>query len=209
MWGSELIEAGMIGVFIKCFVALFVVLDSLGNLPLFFTLNNRYPEKRKHKNIREAVAIATAILLPFVFFGVLILNFFGITIPGFKIAGGIILFLIGLKIVLGVGGSKKEEYSDIAIVPMATPLIAGPATITTIILLTGIYGYAIPLIALIVNLIICFFLFSYSDEIIGVIGKQGSEVISKIFGMLLVAIAAEMIISGIAGFIASGVFAVA
>lgn len=206
---SELVQSGVIGIFIKCFVALFVVLDPLGNLPLFFTLNNRYAEKYKHKNIRRAVAIATAILLPFVFFGMSILNFFGITISGFKIAGGILLFLVGLKIVLGTNGSKKEEYSDIAIVPMATPLIAGPATITTIILLTGIYGYALPLIALIINLTINFILFSYSDEIIGVIGKQGAEVISKIFGMLLVAIAAEMIISGLAGFVASGIFAVA
>ncbi len=206
---SELVQSGILATFIKCFIALFVVLDPLGNLPLFFTLNNRYSEKNKHKNIRRAVAIATVILLPFLFFGVWILNFFGITISGFKIAGGIILFIIGLKIVLGVEGSNKEEYSDIAIVPMATPLIAGPGTITAVIVLTGLYGFAIPLIALIANLVLNFILFSYSDEIIGVIGKQGSEVISKILGMILVAIAAEMIISGIAGFIASGIFAIA
>ena len=191
-------------IFVKCFAAIFVVLDAIGNIPLFHSLNNRYSEKVKHKNIRIAIIIATAILLPFLFFGTYILGFFGVTISGFKIAGGIILFLIGLKVVLGVGSSNGEKYSDVSIVPMATPLIAGPGTITTVMILSGIYGYIIPFTALLANLFINFVMLSYSDKLTNLLGKQGSEVISKILGMILVAISVEMVISGLGGFLVPG-----
>jgi len=191
-------------IFVKCFAAIFVVLDAIGNIPMFYALNKRYSEKVKHKNIRIAILIATAILLPFLFFGMYILGFFGVTISGFKIAGGIILFLIGLKVVLGINSSDGEKYSDVSIVPMATPLIAGPGTITTVMILSGIYGYIIPFTALMANLAINFVMLSYSDKLINLLGKQGSEVISKILGMILVAISVEMVISGLGGFLVPG-----
>ena len=192
-----------INILIKCFVALFVVLDAIGNIPLFYALNQRYKEKDRHKNVKRAFLIATLILLPFLFFGPWILQFFGITMSSFKIAGGIILFIIGLKVVLGIELTKKEHYSDIAIVPMATPLVAGPGTITTIMILAGIYGYWIPFLALVLNLIINFLMLNYSENLIKIIGKQGSEVISKITGMVLVAMAVEFILGGILKFIGS------
>lgn len=105
--------------------------------------------------------------------------------------------IIGLQIVLGLELNKKEQYSDIAVVPMATPLIAGPGTITTLIILVGIYGYLAPFIALVLNLIVNFLMLNYSENLIHVIGKQGSEVISKITGMILVALSIEFVISGI------------
>ena len=194
-----------IEIFIACFVALFVVLDAIGNIPLFYSLNSRYSEKNRHGNVRRAILIATIILLPFLFFGPRIMSFFGISISGFKIAGGIILFIIGIKTVLGIELTKKEEYSDIAAVPMATPLIAGPGTITTVMILAGAYGSLIPFLALSANLLVNFLILTYSENIINLMGKQGSDVISRIMGMILVAIAAELVIRGFGGFLAPGI----
>lgn len=195
----------LIAGFLAALAAIFVVLDPIGNVPVFHALNSKYPEKEKRKNIRTAIFIATLILVLFLFLGQSILNFFGVTIYGFKIAGGVILFIIGLKIVLGGDSNKEAGYSDIAIVPMATPLIAGPGTITTVMILTGTYGYFIPLAALIANLFVAFLMLMYADKIIKLIGKQGSEVMSKILGMILVAISVHMVISGLGGFLSPGI----
>ena len=181
---------------IKSFVAIFVVMDAVGNIPIFSALNNKFAKERKIKNIKRAVMIASIILLLFLFLGNRLLKFFGVTISSFKIAGGIILMILGLKIVLGLRLTKKEDLSEIAVVPMATPLITGPGVITTTMILVGNYGYWAPLLAAVANLAITYLLLRYSGSLLKIIGKQGSDVVSKIMGLILVAIAVEFISQG-------------
>ena len=185
--------------FIKAFVAIFVIMDVFGNVPIFSTLNGKFAKERKIQNIKRAVLIASIVLFLFLFIGNYLLNFFGVRMSSFKVAGGIVLMILGLKILLGLKLTKKEDLSEIAVVPMATPLITGPGVITTVMILVGKYGYWIPLIASILNLLLAYFILRYSDRLLKVIGKQGSDVVSRIMGLIIVAIAVEFIRVGWAG----------
>jgi len=91
---------------------------------------------------------------------------------------------------------KRSDMHELAIVPMATPLITGPGVITTVLILVGLYGYWIPLIASAANLLVTFVFLRYSEPLLKVIGKQGADVISRIMGLIIVAIAVEFIIQG-------------
>jgi len=185
--------------FIKAFVAIFVIMDVFGNVPIFSILNGKFTKERKIQNIKRAVLIASIVLFLFLFIGNYLLNFFGVRMSSFKVAGGIVLMILGLKILLGLKLTKKEDLSEIAVVPMATPLITGPGVITTVMILVGKYGYWIPLIASILNLLLAYFILRYSDRLLKVIGKQGSDVVSRIMGLIIVAIAVEFIRVGWAG----------
>ncbi len=181
-------------------VAIFVVMDALGNMPIFSVLNKGFSKKQKIENINRAVLIASIVLLIFLFLGNMLLDFFGIRLSSFKVAGGILLLIVGMEIALGLKfGRYKAEKQELAIVPMGTPLITGPGVITTVLILVGIYGYWIPLIASAINLLITFVLLRFSERLLKIFGKQGADVISRIMGIIIVAIAVEFIRQGWAG----------
>jgi len=186
----------MINELIRSFIAIFVVMDAIGNISIFAGLNKGFSHNKKIENIKRAVTIATIVLLIFLFLGNQLLKYFGINISSFKIAGGIVLMIIGLQIVLGLKFMKRSDMHELAIVPMATPLITGPGVITTVLILVGLYGYWIPLIASAANLLVTFVFLRYSEPLLKVIGKQGADVISRIMGLIIVAIAVEFIIQG-------------
>ena len=133
----------------------------------------------------------------FLFFGTKILGFFGISFESFKVAGGIVLLIFGVKIVLGLrlkeNGAKKYE---VAAVPLATPLITGPAVITVIILLVNQFGYWLTLIASLLNLVITWIVLRQTQILFKIFGRQGSEVIARIMGLILTALAIEFIKQG-------------
>ncbi|MBU0628399.1 MAG: MarC family protein [Nanoarchaeota archaeon] len=178
-------------------MAIFVIMDALGNIPIFYGLNKSFSEQEKKKNIALAVLIAGIVLVIFLFLGNHLLNFFGIRISSFKIAGGIILLILGIEITLGIKFKKdKSETKDLAVVPMGTPLLTGPGVITTVLILVGNYGYWIPLLAGIANLILAFILLRLSGPFLKIFGKQGAEVFSRIMGLIIVAIAVEFVRQG-------------
>ncbi len=195
----------MLDELIKSTIAIFVVMDTLGNIPIFSTLNKEFSQKQKNKNIGMAVLTASIILLLFLFLGNSLLSYFGIRLSSFKIAGGILLLILGLQISLGLKfWSHKEERHELALVPMGTPLITGPGVITTVLILVGQYGYWIPLLASVINLVITFFLLKYLEGFLRIFGKQGAIVISRIMGLIIIAIAVEFILQGLNfGFIPS------
>ena len=189
----------MLAELIKAFVAIFVIMDAVGNISIFSALNKSFSPKQRIDNIKRAVLIASIVLLIFLFVGNQLLDHFGVRISSFKIAGGIILMIIGLQVVLGLRFMKKSEMHEMAIVPMATPLITGPGVITTILILVATYGYWIPLLASLANLLITYLLLRYSEPLLKVFGKQGMDVVSRITGLIIVAIAVEFIRQGWAG----------
>ncbi|MBW2976136.1 MarC family protein [Candidatus Woesearchaeota archaeon] len=183
--------------FIKAFFAVFVAMDAIGNLPIFSTIMQKLSVKKRNKNVDMAVSIAALILLTFLFFGVDILKYFGISLKSFQVAGGIVLLIIGLKIVLGF--SLREERAkkyEIAAVPLATPLIAGPAVITVIILLVNEFGYLLALAASLLNLLLAWIVLHQTEILFKLFGRQGSDVIAKIMGLILTALAVELIKQG-------------
>src|SRR3989338_12985 len=108
----------MLEEFLKAFMAIFVIMDALGNIPIFNGLNKSFSEQQKKKNITLAVIIAGIVLVVFLFLGNQLLNFFGIRISSFKIAGGIVLLILGIEVTLGIKFKKdKTETKDLAVVP--------------------------------------------------------------------------------------------
>ncbi|MFH1916149.1 MAG: MarC family protein [Nanoarchaeota archaeon] len=185
-------------VFIQAFLLLFVALDTIGNIPVFFILTKKMPLKKRRKNVKIALLLASGLLVLFLLFGEYVLRFFAISIGDFRIAGGIILAIIGLKLVLNLRllENRAEKYQN-AIIPMATPLVTGPAAITAVIVNTATYGLLISALAVIANLLIVWVILTRTDFFFRLFGRQGADVLSKIFGIILVAIGIGFIRGGV------------
>lgn len=188
--------------FTQVFFAIFGVMDPVGNVPMFLTLTSKMDEKTRQSLALKAVARAGVILVIFVFFGNFVLNAFHISIESFRIAGGLILALLGLQILFGLNfeksGDPASEDNDISVVPLATPLIAGPGMITSAVILAKEYGYLLTLAGVAANLLLSLLLFKYAYFIVRVLGKKGTLVFAKVMGLILVAIGVEFIRSAFA-----------
>ena len=186
-------------VFLQVFFAIFGVMDPLGNVPLFLSLTRTKERAVKRRIARKAVWRASLILFLFVFLGNAILSLFQVSIESFRITGGLIMILIGLQILLGIklAPGEDEESEDISVVPLATPLIAGPGMITTSVILSKQYGYTATLICLAANLLLELVLFYRADFILKLLGKEGTMAFAKIMGLILMTIGVEFIRSTI------------
>ncbi len=182
--------------FLKAFFAIFVAMDAFGNLPILYVLTKKLSVKERNKNVDKAIFIATILLLVFLFFGTGILSYFGISFNSFRVAGGLVLLIIGLRIVLGLRLMEERAKYELATVPLATPLIVGPAVITVTILFVSEFGFLIPLIAALANLIAAWIILRQTELLFKILGRQGSEVIARIMGLILTALAVEFIKQG-------------
>ena len=176
-------------------VSIFAIMDAVGAIPLYIEMLKSLPEKMKLIQINKTIIVAAIFLFGFLFFGLNLLNYFSVSFESFRIAGGIIVLIVGIKMVLGlrIVESHLSKYK-MAIVPLATPLLVGPGVITTVMLLAAQYGYAVTVLASFINLLFTWLLMFFSLSIYKFIGRQGSDVISKIMGLFITAIAVEMIL---------------
>jgi multiple antibiotic resistance protein len=179
--------------FMHAFVTLLVIMDPFGGLPVFMTLTKDYSEERAKRSAHRAIRVSLILLTIFVFTGSHVLEFFGISIFSFQVGGGLILLILGLLYVLNISVGDDLDYTKDIVIPMATPLIAGPGAITAIILLVAQFGIWIPLVAMLVNLFIFWVAMYNAPHIKRLVGEQGLEIMSRIMGLLLVALAIEMI----------------
>ena len=181
--------------FVQAFFAIFGVMDPVGNVPVYLTLTEKMAAETARKLSRKALIRAAVILTVFTFLGNAVLDAFHISIESFRIAGGLVLVLLGLQILFGMDPSDKAPAAeqDISVVPLATPLIAGPGTITATVILSKEYGYAVTLAAVAANLILSLLLFHYAHLILKLLGKKGTVVFAKVMGLILVAIGVEFI----------------
>ena len=183
---------------VKSFITLFVIINPIGNLTIFIGLSQGLSAKKRIKIVNQALSIATVLLFIFLFFGLQIFNFFGINVESFEIAGGIILLLIAIVYVLDIHTRKnKSTDEDIAAVPMSTPLLIGPGTITSVIILVNQFGVIVTLLAAMPALLCTWIIMRFSNKIYKTIGAHWSLVISRIMGLILAAIAIEFIREGI------------
>lgn len=184
--------------FVYTFVPLFIVIDTLGNLPVVLTLSEGMTRRARNRMIHIAMLTATVVGLIFLFFGRFILDIINISVGSLTIAGGIILLVLSIRyLVFGrVVEAQREEV--VAIVPIGTPLVVGPATITTLLLLTTKYSLWIILLSLVINLIITWLIFLIGNRIANFLGKGGLKAISQVFNLLLAAIAVSMVLNGLA-----------
>jgi multiple antibiotic resistance protein len=179
------------------FVPLFIVIDALGNLPFVISFSEGMSTRERRKMIHTAAVTATIVGLAFLFFGQFILNVMGISVGSFAIAGGLILLVLSIKYILTGKVVEAVREEMIAVVPIGTPLLSGPATITTLLLLVGQFPLYIVLISFVLNLLIAWVLFLLGNQIINFMGKGGLRAVSNVFNLLLAAIAVTMVIRGL------------
>ena len=194
---------------ITAFVSLFVVIDPIGLTPLFVTLTQGTPMRVRRSIALRACLIAFAILTTFALFGEAVLGFIGISMPAFRVAGGALLFLTALDMLFERRtprreGQAEDEGPDPSVFPLALPLIAGPGSIATIILLssqqTDTLGLAAVIGVAFGVLLMVFLLFLVSGLLERLMGKTGINIATRLMGMLLAALAVQFILDGLTAF---------
>ena len=186
--------------FILSFIPIFVAVDSIGNIPLFVSLVEGANNRQKRKIISDSVTTATVVAVLFMLVGKWVLRFIGITISDFQIAGGTLLFVISVYLLLP--GISKNIFTaghnkDVGVFPLGTPLITGPAVLTTTLMMLDTYGGVATFVSLVVNMLIVWLTLAQADAIMRVMGANGTRAFAKIMYILLAAIGVMMVRRGI------------
>lgn len=186
----------MIKEFFTSFTAQFVALDIIGAVPLYFSLTQRMTLEERSAIVKKSMIVATIVALLFMILGESLFKHLGIGIFDFKIAGGLVLLLMAFAELSGNSEAHHTSGST-GIVPLAVPLIAGPAVLTTLIIQAATFGYITTGAALLVNFAVAWLVLEHSEKVKRVFGKDGTMAVSKIAALLLAAISVAMIRSGI------------
>jgi multiple antibiotic resistance protein len=184
--------------FLQAFIPLFVAIDPIGLAAIFLGLGQNVAPERRQKIADQAVWTGGLVALGFLLLGKSVFAALGISVGDFQIAGGLILFVIAAKDLLSSAAEGEKLPEDFGVVPLGMPLIAGPASITTLLVLAQneAVGLVVTLVALAVNLALVVLALHYSEWLGRRIGGTGMRAISKIISMLLAAIAIAMIRQG-------------
>lgn len=193
-------------------VAVLAIVNPMGNIPFFVSLTSGYTEELRRNVIRKTVLSASLILITFAFFGKYIFLLYGITIPSFQIAGGILLFYIGFTMLNGKRPSTKLSEKDreealnkeaVGIVPLGVPMFAGPGAITTVMIYiaqaSDVFDILSVVIAILTTMGLSFILLTYSNELFDRMGQSGTLAFSRIMGLILSAVSVNFVIEGIHG----------
>jgi len=178
--------------YIITFVPIFLAIDILGTVPLYLGLTDGLTHKQRRRILNESILIASVLAVVFVFLGRLILTGLGITIDDYRIAGGILLFIISVYLILpgkSRGAFADVRSEDVGIFPLATPLITGPAVIITSMMLMDNFGRIATLIALLANMALAWTVLHFSSRLTRWIGRPGMKAFSKISYIFLASIA--------------------
>jgi len=176
-------------------MVLFAVIDIVGSIPIIIDLR----QKVGHIQSEKASIVAMFIMILFLFVGVQILNLIGIDVYSFAVAGSFVIFFLAIEMILGIQLYKEESPKTASVVPLAFPLIAGAGTMTTILSLKAEFHTLNIIVAIIMNIIFVYIVFKSSAKIERLIGEGGINVVRKIFGVILLAIAVKLFTSNIQG----------
>jgi multiple antibiotic resistance protein len=190
-----------IGAVIHCFVTLFIIINPFVSLSAFLPLVSGMPFSYVRKQALIAVSVAFGLLVLFLVLGTKILLAFGVSLSSFKIAGGFVLLLLGISHVLSIEFGSQHTTKKAAAVIIGTPLLCGPGAITTTITLSGTYDFLPVFIGAVGVTVLSFIILLSAEKISHIFGTKLIEVVTKIFGLLLAAIAVEYIASGVSDII--------
>ncbi len=198
---------------ISVIVTIFAIVNPLGNVPFFVTITDGYPHEVRQRIIMMVCVVMIVVLFVFAIFGDLIFYVYGITIPAFRIAGGVLLFSIAFSMMQGRRPTTKIteaervralEEEQVGVVPLGIPMFAGPGSITTVMILTSdvqqsgdVTGYIWIFIGVMVTVILSYLILSYSDVLFRIMGRTGTMAFSRIMGLVLAAVAVQFIIVGV------------
>lgn len=197
----------MFELFIAAFVPLFLIVDPIGLLPMFIAITQGYEPRERRLIALRAVGIGLGLMALFAIAGEEVLTFVGISMPAFRIAGGLLLFLTAVEMLFEKRSKRREEQSvtemnDPSVFPLATPLFAGPGSLATVILIASappqeIPSYVIALLAAGAVSIIALALFWIAPQMERLLGKTGINVITRLLGMILAALSVQFILDGL------------
>ncbi len=196
---------------VSAFVTLFVVVDPVGVAVATGGLTHGLSAELRHSIAWRGVAIAAAILIVFAFGGEWLLRALGITLPALRVAGGVLLFLLsidmafarpsGIRNPTGPEQAEANQRNDIAVFPLAFPLLAGPGALTTVVLLMArandAVGNAIVIAALVAVLALAMLTLYFTNRVTGVLGVTGANVVGRVSGVILAALAAQFVLDGL------------
>jgi len=183
---------------LRAVVALFIIVDPVGNIPILITLTESMAADERMRAFHIATLVSLVLLIVFAVVGQQVLNIFGISIYSFMIAGGALLLILAMRIL--VFGSKVSEVSStesVGAVPIACPLLVGPGAITTIIVILQTSGMLITVLSVILNLLVIWIVLRFIEPIHRFLGRTGSSVIARIMAIFIAAIAVQFMVEGV------------
>lgn len=194
--------------FTGAFVTVFFIVDPFAVIPVYLSLTDKYSDRERRSVRLRSTLIALALLIMFAISGTTFFEFFGITLPAFQIAGGILLFALGFtqlnakqEKVSRIESQEGLEKDDISVFPLAMPLLAGPGAISTVILLSTKTGSVLRLMELVIAITACMFLtlliLKSSPYLLKVMGRTGLNLLSRIMGIILTAVGIQFALNGI------------
>lgn len=185
--------------FLRVFIPLFVAIDSIGLVPIFLSVTDGMSPQQRRRTSFEAVASASVICIGFMFLGDAIFHFVGITVNDFRIAGGVILLVLAVLDLIRTGKPAMNPDEMVGIVPLGMPLIAGPATLTSVLVLSKEpeIGKSMTALSLAINLLLLLVMLLASQQIARLVGRNTLRAFSKLVMVLLAAIAVNYIRVGI------------
>lgn len=200
---------------VSAFATVFAIVNPIGNIPFFYAVTDGYTREDKKRVAAKTCIVTAAVLFTFALFGQWIFSIYGITIPSFRIAGGILLFSIAFSMLQGQKSKTKltdEERDEamqkdsVGIVPLGIPMFAGPGAITTVMILVSdastasdsLFRLAVIAGAVILTVVISYETLVHSERIFDLMGKSGAMAFSRIMGLLLAAVAINFVLRGIA-----------
>ena len=200
--------------FVTAFVSIFVTLDVIGNIPIFLSMTPHYSQAERAEVVKRAVPMVFIVLVTFALFGNLIFRLFGVTIEAFRIVAGLLLLKIGFDMMEARPDRSRHtpeenvecmQRQDIALIPLAIPLLSGPGTISNVIALTGqatkapavLPAFLVLLGAIVLNVIIAFIALRSATAIAHFLKETGMRVFTRVMGLILAAIAVQFVLTGI------------
>jgi multiple antibiotic resistance protein len=186
----------------KAIIVLFIIVDPFGNIPIFMGLTEKMTESQKRKVFNTACLVGFILLLIFAFTGQEIFAIFGVSIYSFEIAGGVLLLIISIKILIsGTLHENVESPESLGAVPIAMPLLVGPGAITTTIFNLQSYDVLVTALSVLIVLILTWVILRFMNSVYRFLGKTGALVIARVMALLIAAIAIQYILSGLANFL--------
>jgi multiple antibiotic resistance protein len=183
---------------LRATISLFAVINPIGTIPLFASMTQKMQKNERDRVLKTTVITASALLMIFAVAGTQILSIFGITISSFMIAGGILLFMVSIELLTHGGWRFGGTVSDESgVVPLAFPLLAGPGAITTVILSFHMSGLMVTILSIAIVIGITYIVFFLTGTIYRILGRRGSLIITRIFAVLIAAIAVQYVVDGL------------
>jgi multiple antibiotic resistance protein len=184
-------------IYVTCFISILVAINAPGVLPIFISFTSNIPEQRK-RIAGQSVLTAFLVSAGFMFLGTVVFQAIGITVEDFMIAGGILLLVFSIvDIVFPESKARFVATATLGVVPIGTPLLAGPATLTTTLVLLGNYGLLPVMTSLIMNFLLAWLVLYKAEIVMRIIGRNGAQAVAKVASLLLAAIAVKLIRSGL------------